>query len=91
MNPSTILQQDPFPSWPVFSKEAIEAASRVLASGKVNQWTGTECTQFETEFARLLGIRYAIAVANGTLALEGALEGLGLNGPEVEVRSFSQS
>ena len=33
----------------------IEAVSRVLASGRVNYWTGTECREFEREFAAWCG------------------------------------
>ena len=71
-------------SWPVFDEEMIEAAAEVLRSGKVNYWTGSEGRQFETEFAEFVGTRHAIALANGTLALELALHALGI-GPGDEV------
>ena len=71
-------------NWPVFDEEMIEAASRVLRSGKVNYWTGNEGRQFESEFADFVGTRHAIALANGTVALELALYALGI-GPEDEV------
>ncbi len=70
--------------WPYFDEELIEASSRVLRSGKVNYWTGTECRDFETEYAAAIGSRYAIALTNGTVALELALYGLGI-GPGDEV------
>lgn len=38
-------------TWPQFDAEQIEAASRVLASGQVNTWTGGETKAFEQEFA----------------------------------------
>jgi dTDP-4-amino-4,6-dideoxygalactose transaminase len=66
------------PGWPHFGAEEIEAAARVLASGKVNYWTGAEGRGFESEFAALAGCRYGVAVANGTLALELALYTLGV-------------
>ena len=56
----------------------------VLRSGKVNYWTGQEGRLFETEFARSVGTKYAICVANGTVALELALQALGIGrGDEV--------
>lgn len=70
--------------WPFFDRDEVEAASRVLASGKVNYWTGCEGREFEKEFAALIGTRYAIALANGSLALELALRALGIGrGDEV--------
>lgn len=77
-----------WPPWPHFPQDEIEAVSRVLASGKVNYWTGNECRSFEDEFAAFTGRRHAIALANGTLALELALLVLGLQaGDEVIVPS----
>lgn len=73
-----------FAPWPVFAPDELEAATRVLASGKVNYWTGEECKTFEQEFAAAIGRRYAIALANGTLALELALYALNI-GPGDEV------
>ncbi len=70
--------------WPSFSEEEIRAVSEVLRSGKVNYWTGEECRAFEVEFAKWAGSKSAIAVANGTLALDLALIGLGI-GPGDEV------
>ncbi|MDZ4178659.1 MAG: DegT/DnrJ/EryC1/StrS aminotransferase family protein [Coriobacteriia bacterium] len=71
--------------WPVFAADEIAAATRVLESGRVNYWTGDEGRVFETEFARYVGAGHAVAVANGTVALELALEALGIGGPDVEV------
>ena len=73
-----------FTPWPSFSEEEIEAASRVLRSGRVNYWTGGETKAFEEEFAQWCGARDAIALANGTLALELALRALKI-GPGDEV------
>jgi dTDP-4-amino-4,6-dideoxygalactose transaminase len=78
----------PFAPWPVFEADEIEAASRVLASGRVNYWTGGECTAFEQEFAAACNREHGISVANGTLALELALMALGIGpGDEVVVPS----
>jgi len=64
--------------WPHFDAEQIEVASRVLASGRVNSWTGQETSTFEQEFASWCGTRHAIAMANGSLALSAAYLALGL-------------
>lgn len=70
--------------WPVFSEQEIKATSNVLMSGKVNYWTGNEGKEFEKEFAELCNTKYAIAVSNGTAALELALEAIEIgNGDEV--------
>ena len=68
----------PLAPWPQFDPEQIAAASRVLASGKVNTWTGQETTSFEQEFAAWCGSSYAIAMANGSLALSAAYLAIGL-------------
>lgn len=77
-----------FPPWPYFEEEEIEATYAVLKTGKVNYWTGGEGRLFEKEFAVFAGCQYAVAVANGTLALELALYALGIGpGDEVIVTS----
>jgi dTDP-4-amino-4,6-dideoxygalactose transaminase len=82
--PSCAHAQLPFAPWPHFESDEIEAAAAVLRSGKVNYWTGQEGRLFETEFARSVGTKYAICVANGTVALELALHALGIGrGDEV--------
>lgn len=62
--------------WPCFTQEEADAVSRVLLSNKVNYWTGTECREFEKEFAQWAGTEYAIALGNGTLALDVALKAM---------------
>nr|MBF0684010.1 DegT/DnrJ/EryC1/StrS aminotransferase family protein [Pseudomonas sp.] len=73
-----------FSPWPSFTDEEVNAVERVLRSNRVNYWTGTECRQFEKEFADWCGVRHAVALANGTLALDLALKALGI-GPGDEV------
>ena len=73
-----------FAPWPHHEPDELEAAMRVLASGRTNYWTGYEARAFEREYAEALGRRRAIAVHNGTLALELALHALGV-GPGDEV------
>ncbi|AJD48509.1 DegT/DnrJ/EryC1/StrS family aminotransferase [Isoalcanivorax pacificus W11-5] len=84
----------PFSPWPSFTQEEADAVSRVLLSNKVNYWTGQECRTFEKEFAAFAETEYAIALANGTVALDVALQALGIGeGDEVIVtpRTFLAS
>ena len=84
----------PFSPWPSFTNEEADAVSAVLLSNKVNYWTGQECREFEGEFAAFSDSEYAIAVANGTVALDLALKALGIGeGDEVIVtpRTFLAS
>jgi dTDP-4-amino-4,6-dideoxygalactose transaminase len=78
------LRKTPFASWPHFSHEEIEVAARILECGRVNYWTGPEGRRFEEEFAAFTGCKHAVALANGTVALELALRVLGI-GPGDEV------
>lgn len=83
-----------FSPWPSFSEHEIEAVSAVLRSNRVNYWTGTQGREFEKEFAAWADCGYAVALANGTLALDLALKVLGIGpGDEVVVtpRSFIAS
>ena len=79
-----------FAPWPYFAQDEIEAAAAVLRSGKVNYWTGEEGRNFEREFAAFTGCRHAVALANGTVALEAALRALRI-GPGDEVITTSRT
>lgn len=84
----------PFSPWPSFTEEEADAVRDVVLSNKVNYWTGQECREFEKEFAKWAGTEYAVALANGTVALDLALEALGIGaGDEVIVtpRTFLAS
>ena len=84
----------PFSPWPSFSEEEANAVRDVLLSNKVNYWTGTHCRDFEKEFAAYADSKFAVALANGTLALDLALNALGVgNDDEVIVtpRTFIAS
>lgn len=82
------LRNEPFAPWPHYAQDEIGAVTQVLSSGKVNYWTGTEGRAFEREYAEHTGCRHAIALANGTVALELALYALGIGpGDEVVVPS----
>ena len=78
----------PFSPWPSYTDEESEAVKNVLLSNKVNYWTGNECREFEKEFAKFSGSKYAIAVSNGTTALDLAFNALEVGeGDEVIVTS----
>lgn len=84
----------PFSPWPSFTQQEADAVSQVLLSNKVNYWTGQEGRKFEQEFADWADSKYAVAVGNGTLALDVALQALGIGaGDEVIVtpRTFIAS
>jgi dTDP-4-amino-4,6-dideoxygalactose transaminase len=83
-----------FPPWPSFDQEEADAASSVILSNRVNYWTGEEGRKFESEYAEWVGVSHAIALNNGTIALEAALRAIEIQpGDEVVVtpRSFIAS
>ena len=78
----------PFSPWPSFTEEEADAVRAVILSNKVNYWTGQETRSFEKEFAAWSGTEYAVALANGTVALDVALKALDIGpGDEVVVTS----
>ena len=88
------VRATPSPAWPRYEADEIEAVVETLRSGKVNYWTGTQVRTFERSFAQLHDSHFALAVANGTLALEAVLRAHGVGpGDEVIVtpRSFIAS
>ena len=77
-----------FSSWPAFTDEEADAVRDVVISNKVNYWTGKECRKFEKEFSAWSDSKYAVALGNGTLALDVALKVLNIgDGDEVVVTS----
>jgi len=80
----TPVRSLPMPGWPAPGGCEQTAVAEVLASGKLNYWTGDQGHLLEREYADALGRHHGIAVANGTLALELALRAFGI-GPGDEV------
>jgi dTDP-4-amino-4,6-dideoxygalactose transaminase len=90
----TPVRSAPFPRWPYVPEEDIALVSEILRSGKINYWTGDAGRQFEKDFAESIGVKHAIALTNGTVALELPLMAYGIGpGDEVVVtpRSFIAS
>ena len=82
------MTENNFSSWPSFTVEESNAVQKVLLSNKVNYWTGDECRKFEKEFADWVESKYAVALANGSLAIEASLKALNItNEDEVIVTS----
>jgi dTDP-4-amino-4,6-dideoxygalactose transaminase len=78
----------PFSPWPDFDADEKQAVLEVLDSNKVNYWTGQKGREFEKQFAAYFETSYAIAVANGTVALDLAWQALDFpKGSEVIVTS----
>lgn len=63
----------PKSSWPFYEKKTISKVSNCLKSGKVNYHTGFNCKKFENLFSKKFGIKYCLAVTNGTVALDIAI------------------
>jgi dTDP-4-amino-4,6-dideoxygalactose transaminase len=83
-----------FSDWPNFTEEEISAVNVVLRSNRVNYWTGQEGREFEKEFAASIGVSHAVAVTNGTVALDLCWQSLGIKaGDEIIVtpRTFLAS
>ena len=83
-----MFNRRPFTTWPSFEEEEINAVRNVLLSNKVNYWTGEECRNFEEEFAIWSNSKYAVTLANGTVALDIALKAISVGiGDEIIVTS----
>jgi dTDP-4-amino-4,6-dideoxygalactose transaminase len=81
-------------TWPIFNDHMIKNVNAILKSGKVNQWTGSKVFEFEKKFSEYFGVKHAVAVFNGTVAIELCLKSIGLQvGDEVIVtaRTFIAS
>jgi len=84
------MMNNQFSPWPSFTKEEADKVHEVIISNRVNYWTGSECREFEKEFATWSDSKYAIALGNGTLALDVAFKSLNVaKGDEVIVTSRS--
>lgn len=80
----TPVRTRPLPGWPQPSEAAAQAVADVVRSGRINYWTGDRGRLFERRYADSLGREHALALANGTVALELALRAFRI-GPGDEV------
>jgi dTDP-4-amino-4,6-dideoxygalactose transaminase len=88
------VRSGPIAPWPFYAEDEIETVVSILKSGQVNQWTGTTVQEFEAAMVENFESPYAIAVANGSLAIELALKAYDIGpGDDVIVtpRSFMAS
>ncbi|MGE3538468.1 MAG: DegT/DnrJ/EryC1/StrS family aminotransferase [Candidatus Tectimicrobiota bacterium] len=84
------VRRQPFPQWPIWNHEEMEAVQAVVASGRWGAQQGTAVRQFETEFAAYQQAACGIAVTNGTVALKLALTAAGVGlGDEVIMPSYT--
>jgi sugar O-acyltransferase (sialic acid O-acetyltransferase NeuD family) len=80
--------------WPQYTEKMIENVTNILKSGKVNQWTGSKVKEFEKKYTEYFNVKHAVAVTNGTVAIDLCLKAIELqNNDEVIVtpRSFLAS
>jgi len=88
LNGSRLIRKHPFSAWPHYDDDEVASAMQVLQSGQVNYWTGQEGRKFEEEYAAFVGTNHAVALMNGSVALEAALVALGIaSGDEVVATS----
>ncbi|WP_027343062.1 DegT/DnrJ/EryC1/StrS family aminotransferase [Hamadaea tsunoensis] len=79
-----------FPVWPQYDETEREGLIRALEQGQWWRIGGSEVDRFEEEFGAYHGAPHALAVTNGTHALELALEVVGVGpGDEVIVPAFT--
>ena len=67
------VNQNPWPSWPVWDEEEKKGLIEVLESG-VWSYMGPKERAFIEAFAKFNGSKYALAIANGTITMQLALE-----------------
>lgn len=80
----------PFPAWPVADEAEVKALEQVVRSGKWGSLHGAQVREFETAFAGYQNAEYGMAVFNGTIALEIALQACGIGpGDEVIVPGYT--
>lgn len=75
-------------SKPFVNEEILDSIIEVLNSGRFT--AGPKLEEFEKKFSEFTGAKYAIALANGTVAIEVVLRSLGIGkGDEVIVPSYT--
>jgi dTDP-4-amino-4,6-dideoxygalactose transaminase len=86
----TPVRQTPFPRWPVWDEQEVNAVTAVITSGRWGSTQGTQVRDFESEFAAYHQAAFGIAVVNGTVALKLALTAAGIGaGDEVIMPGYT--
>ena len=67
-----------FSTWPNYSGYEANLVKQVIQSNKVNYWSGKTCKIFEKKFSKFHGLKYAVSVMNGSIALEVGLRSIGI-------------
>ena len=83
------IRAKPFPGWPVWDENELNALGEVLES---SQWGigGSKVSEFEEKFAAYLGVKYGVCVTSGTIALMIALRSAGIGtGDEVIIPPYT--
>jgi dTDP-4-amino-4,6-dideoxygalactose transaminase len=84
------VRTDPYPLWPSYGDEEVEAAVEVLRSSRFSCLSGSRVREFEEAFAAFQGTKHAIAVSSGTGAIHASLIAAGIGpGDEVVVTTHS--
>lgn len=90
INGGNPIRTKPFLPWPYFDDGERAALLRALEQGQWWRMSGGEVSAFETEFSQAHGAAAALAVTNGTHALQIALKTIGIGpGDEVIVPAFT--
>jgi len=84
------LRSRPFPRWPVWDQREVEAITDVVNSGRWWSQSGDNVSAMEVEFAQAHDAKHAIAVCNGSIAIEVALRAAGIDwGDEVITTAYT--
>ncbi|MFW6146695.1 MAG: DegT/DnrJ/EryC1/StrS family aminotransferase [Planctomycetota bacterium] len=86
----TPVRREPWPAWPQHGPAVRDAIDRVARSNCYHPQFGGETEAFEQAFAAFHDGGHAVAVANGTLALQAAMAAAGVGcGDEVIVPAYT--
>ncbi len=84
------VRNSPWPDWPVWNRAAEEETLKMLRSGRWWRGSGETVSEFEKQYASLMGTKRCLATASGSTALLVALHVLGIDaGDEVLVSPYT--
>lgn len=93
------IREKPFPKYPIITSDEKNAVMEVLESGNLSTFVaspgenflgGKKIRQFEEEFAKYVGTKFAIAFNSATSALHAAVVAIGINpGEEIIVPPYT--